>query len=90
MSLRSLISKVSDELTKFIFNVASQHCLSSKVCRSVPDKKLYVVYSTDWTEQQEDPKNADLWERDWDDDSLDDELSKTLREQLSKPAQPKS
>ena len=49
-----------------------------------------LLVRADWTEQQEDPKNAGLWERDWDDDSLSDDFSKSLREQLSKPAKPTS
>ncbi|CAL8462716.1 g2249 [Coccomyxa elongata] len=57
---------------------------------SVEDDEFEEFDYEDWTEQQEDPKNAGLWERDWDDDSLNDDLSKSLREQLSKPAQPKS
>jgi hypothetical protein len=49
------------------------------------------LFHTDWTEEHEDPKNVDLWEVDWDDDSLNDDFSKSLREELSRPppAQPK-
>ena len=30
----------------------------------------------------EDPKNADLWDNAWDDDRLDDDFARQLREQL--------
>ncbi len=81
--------KVGDKLMRLEFILPSQYCFSPRAVNAF-GKKLYVVCSTDWTEQQEDPKNAGLWERDWDDDSLNDDLSKSLREQLSKPAQAKS
>ncbi|KAK9907378.1 hypothetical protein WJX75_002498 [Coccomyxa subellipsoidea] len=57
---------------------------------AVEDDEFEEFDYEDWTEQQEDPKNAGLWERDWDDDSLSDDFSKSLREQLSKPAKPTS
>lgn len=35
----------------------------------------------------EDPKNADIWENAWDDDRLDDDFARQLREQLIQPQQ---
>ena len=35
----------------------------------------------------EDPKNADLWDKSWDDDKLDDDFARQLREQLAQSQQ---
>lgn len=64
-------------------------CLCSVFCASecniVKPQSQEAPNLADWTEQQEDAQNAALWEVDWDDDGLDDEFSRSLREQLSKP-----
>ncbi|CAL5223163.1 g5634 [Coccomyxa viridis] len=41
----------------------------------------------DWDERLEDPKNAQLWDNSWDDDKLDDNFARQLREQLAQPQQ---
>ena len=48
---------------------------------------LRFVPSADWDESMEDPKNADLWDKSWDDDKLDDDFARQLREQLTQPQQ---
>lgn len=58
--------------------VCCRQCIRCGVCN-------VLNVCADWTEQQEDAQNAALWEVDWDDDGLDDEFSRSLREQLSKP-----
>ena len=47
-----------------------------------------VAGSADWREEDEDPRNAELWDRSWDDESTQDEFCQQLRNQLSRPAQP--
>ena len=46
-----------------------------------------ITLCSDWDERQEDPKNADLWDKSWDDDRLDDEFARQLREQLASAPQ---
>jgi hypothetical protein len=41
-----------------------------------------MVYA-DWTVQQEDPKNTALWERDWDDEGLQEKFAEELKAQLA-------
>ena len=48
---------------------------------------LRFVPFADWDESMEDPKNADLWDKSWDDDKLDDDFARQLREQLAQPQQ---
>jgi 26 proteasome complex subunit DSS1 len=38
----------------------------------------------DWSEDQEDHTDAQLWIENWDDDVLDDEFSKQLRMEIEK------
>jgi 26 proteasome complex subunit DSS1 len=38
----------------------------------------------DWTEQDEDHSDAQLWIENWDDDNLDDDFSKQLRQEIAK------
>jgi 26 proteasome complex subunit DSS1 len=38
----------------------------------------------DWTEEQEDHTDAQLWIENWDDDNLNDEFSKQLRKEIEK------
>ena len=46
------------------------------------------VYTfSDWDARQEDPKNAELWDNSWDDDKLDDNFARQLREQLTQTQQ---
>eukprot|EP00884_Botryococcus_braunii_P005828 jgi/Botrbrau1/15246/Bobra.0149s0096.1 len=42
-----------------------------------------LVLLEDWGSQQEDVKNPGLWERDWDDDLLNDSFAVELKRQLA-------
>ncbi len=83
MNSKNLTMRVSSEAVYLVFSSSPSVSLT---CTSL----IFCGLWTDWTEQQEDPKNAGLWERDWDDDSLSDNFSKSLREQLAKPVKPNS
>ncbi|CAK0784722.1 hypothetical protein CVIRNUC_007926 [Coccomyxa viridis] len=53
----------------------------------VEDDEFEEFEQEDWDESMEDPKNADLWDKSWDDDKLDDDFARQLREQLAQPQQ---
>ena len=69
-------------------NVCSLHDDDIKVISlSTMMETLRFVPAADWDESMEDPKNADLWDKSWDDDKLDDDFARQLREQLTQPQQ---
>lgn len=53
----------------------------------VEDDEFEEFEQEDWDERQEDPKNAELWDNSWDNDRLDDNFARQLREQLAQAQQ---
>jgi 26 proteasome complex subunit DSS1 len=39
---------------------------------------------TDWDASQENPEKEQLWEGDWDDDNVNNDFSRRLKEELAK------
>ncbi|PVU99624.1 hypothetical protein BB559_000539 [Furculomyces boomerangus] len=44
----------------------------------------------EWSEDEKDKEDLNLWDEDWDDDDLEDDFSVQLRAELSKVAQQQS
>ena len=44
------------------------------------------MYCAEWTQNEEDPVDTQLWEDEWDDDDISDDFSKQLRAELEKVA----
>ena len=40
---------------------------------------IFILVFTDWTEENEDKEDINVWEDNWDDDNLDDDFSIQLR-----------
>ncbi|PVU93749.1 hypothetical protein BB561_003068 [Smittium simulii] len=44
----------------------------------------------EWSEDEKDKQDLNLWDEDWDDDDLEDDFSLQLRAELNKVAQPQA
>ena len=49
----------------------------------LPAGMLMVVVPADWREEDDDPRNAELWARSWDDECMQEEYSQQLRGSLA-------
>ncbi|KAK9823027.1 hypothetical protein WJX81_000384 [Elliptochloris bilobata] len=71
----------------------SRHAKTASQAQQAPkleeDDDFIEFDAEDWREEDEDPKNAALWDQSWDDDNTEDEFCAHLRAQLNRPAEPK-
>eukprot|EP00240_Pyramimonas_obovata_P019725 CAMPEP_0118923232 /NCGR_PEP_ID=MMETSP1169-20130426/1839_1 /TAXON_ID=36882 /ORGANISM="Pyramimonas obovata, Strain CCMP722" /LENGTH=65 /DNA_ID=CAMNT_0006864199 /DNA_START=98 /DNA_END=295 /DNA_ORIENTATION=- len=50
------------------------------------DDEFEEFANEEWTQNEEDPVDTQLWEDEWDDDDISDDFSKQLRAELEKVA----
>ncbi|OMJ26505.1 26S proteasome complex subunit DSS1 [Smittium culicis] len=68
-----------------VVNEAEQEKILSNLDEDVEFEEFE---AEDWSEDEKDKEDLNLWEEDWDDDDLEDDFSKQLRAELEKTVNP--